>query len=100
MKPGQSTFEERLGRINTGRAQNASDVVVEKPKLVHQAYKGRRFHLDVLVAPEFLRQYSMSGDPAERMTYQIGVLREDQGRGGSALLHDGVREGDVLAIIE
>ncbi|WP_170358044.1 reductive dehalogenase [Ruegeria arenilitoris] len=44
-------------------------------------------HLDVLVAPEFLRQYSMSGDPADRMTYQIGVLREDQGRGGSALLH-------------
>ena len=44
-------------------------------------------HLDVLVAPEFLRQYSMSGDPADRSKYQIGVLREDQGRGGSALLH-------------
>jgi reductive dehalogenase len=44
-------------------------------------------HLDVLVAPEFLRQYSMSGDPARTDTYQIGVLREDQGRGGSALMH-------------
>ena len=44
-------------------------------------------HLDVLVAPEFLRQYSMSGDPSDRSTYQIGVLREDEGRGGSALLH-------------
>jgi ferredoxin-NADP reductase/epoxyqueuosine reductase QueG len=44
-------------------------------------------HLDILVAPEFLRQYSMSGDPADRSTYQIGVLREDQGRGGSALMH-------------
>ena len=44
-------------------------------------------HLDVLVAPEFLRQYSMSGDPADRSKYQIGVLREDEGRGGSALLH-------------
>ncbi|MGJ8604101.1 MAG: reductive dehalogenase [Marivita sp.] len=44
-------------------------------------------HLDLVVAPEFLRQYSMSGDPADRSVYQIGVLREDHGRGGSALLH-------------
>ena len=44
-------------------------------------------HLDIVVAPEFLRQYSMSGDPADRSCYEIGVLREDQGRGGSALLH-------------
>ncbi|THD76481.1 2Fe-2S iron-sulfur cluster binding domain-containing protein [Thalassobius vesicularis] len=44
-------------------------------------------HLDVLVAPEFLRQYSMSGDPQATDRYQIGVLREDAGRGGSALMH-------------
>ena len=44
-------------------------------------------HLDIVVAPEYLRQYSMSGDPADRSTYQIGVLREDEGRGGSQLLH-------------
>ena len=44
-------------------------------------------HLDIVVAPEFLRQYSMSGDPADRSRYQIGVLREAAGRGGSALLH-------------
>ncbi|NOC43844.1 reductive dehalogenase [Ruegeria sp. HKCCD7559] len=50
-------------------------------------------HLDVLVAPEFLRQYSMSGDPSDRTKYQIGVLREDDGRGGSALLHRIFSEG-------
>ncbi|TCL09064.1 reductive dehalogenase [Shimia isoporae] len=50
-------------------------------------------HLDVLVAPEFLRQYSMSGNPNDRDTYQIGVLREDEGRGGSALLHRIFSEG-------
>ncbi|MGH1354580.1 MAG: reductive dehalogenase [Thalassovita sp.] len=44
-------------------------------------------HLDVLVSPEFLRQYSMSGNPARTDHYQIGVLREDDGRGGSALMH-------------
>ncbi len=44
-------------------------------------------HIDVVVAPEFLRQYSLSGDPADRSKYQIAVLREDQGRGGSKLMH-------------
>lgn len=44
-------------------------------------------HIDVVVAPEFFRQYSLSGDPADRSTYQIAVLREDTGRGGSKLMH-------------
>ena len=44
-------------------------------------------HLDLVVAPEFLRPYSLSSDPAERSHYQIAVLREDRGRGGSAMLH-------------
>ncbi len=50
-------------------------------------------HLDIVVAPEFLRQYSMSGDPADRSVYQIGVLREPSGRGGSLLLHRIFTEG-------
>ncbi|WP_224816104.1 2Fe-2S iron-sulfur cluster-binding protein [Hasllibacter sp. MH4015] len=50
-------------------------------------------HLDIVVAPEFLRQYSMSGNPADRHTYQIAVLREDAGRGGSKLLHRIFSEG-------
>ncbi|SMX23470.1 2Fe-2S iron-sulfur cluster-binding protein [Boseongicola aestuarii] len=55
-------------------------------------------HLDIVVAPEFLRQYSMSGDPADRKVYQIGVLREDHGRGGSALLHRIFSEGRKVFI--
>ncbi|WP_112322992.1 2Fe-2S iron-sulfur cluster-binding protein [Oceanibium sediminis] len=50
-------------------------------------------HLDVLVAPEFLRQYSMCGDPGDRRSYQIGVLNERDGRGGSALMHRIFTEG-------
>ncbi len=50
-------------------------------------------HVDVVVAPEFFRQYSLSGDPADRSKYQIAVLREDEGRGGSKLLHRIFREG-------
>jgi len=50
-------------------------------------------HLDVVVTPGLLRQYSMSGDPSERSKYQIGVLREDEGRGGSKMMHRIFNEG-------
>ncbi len=50
-------------------------------------------HIDVVVAPEFMRQYSLSGDPADRSRYQIAVLREDAGRGGSKLMHRIFEEG-------
>lgn len=50
-------------------------------------------HIDVVVAPEFLRQYSLSSNPAKRDSYQIAVLREDQGRGGSKLMHRIFTEG-------
>ncbi|WP_435137749.1 2Fe-2S iron-sulfur cluster-binding protein [Pseudopelagicola sp. nBUS_19] len=55
-------------------------------------------HLDVLVAPGFLRQYSMSGDPADSSRYQIGVLREDKGQGGSLLMHRIFDEGRKVFI--
>ena len=55
-------------------------------------------HLDIVVAPEFLRQYSMSGDPKDRSKYQIAVLREDEGRGGSKLMHRIFTEGRSIFI--
>ena len=44
-------------------------------------------HLDIVVAPEFLRQYSMCGDPADSSCYEIAVSVEFEGRGGSKLMH-------------
>ncbi len=55
-------------------------------------------HIDIVVAPEFLRQYSLSGDPADRKTYQIAVLRENGGRGGSQLMHRIFAEGRKIFI--
>ncbi|MBR9864388.1 MAG: 2Fe-2S iron-sulfur cluster binding domain-containing protein, partial [Rhodobacteraceae bacterium] len=55
-------------------------------------------HIDVVVAPEFFRQYSMSHDPADRSKYQIAVLREDTGRGGSKLMARIFEEGRMVFI--
>lgn len=44
-------------------------------------------HIDVVVAPEYFRQYSLAGDPADHTKYVVGVLQEKDGRGGSRLMH-------------
>ncbi|MGE0565145.1 MAG: 2Fe-2S iron-sulfur cluster-binding protein [Pseudolabrys sp.] len=50
-------------------------------------------HIDVVIAPEYLRQYSLAGDPADHSRYVLGVQRESQGRGGSILMLRAFREG-------
>lgn len=55
-------------------------------------------HIDVRVAPDTERQYSLCGDPAERSTWRVAVLREDAGRGGSVAAHQGIAVGDRLRV--
>jgi ferredoxin-NADP reductase/ferredoxin len=55
-------------------------------------------HIDVVIAPEYQRQYSLAGDPADRSKYVLGLLRDPNGRGGSALMHRIFREGRRLFI--
>lgn len=55
-------------------------------------------HVDVQLPNGITRQYSLCNDPQETHRYQIGVLRDAASRGGSAAVHDLVKEGDVLTI--
>ncbi|WP_060882669.1 PDR/VanB family oxidoreductase [Streptomyces caniscabiei] len=55
-------------------------------------------HIDVLLGPELERQYSLCGDPADRHTWRIGVLREPDGRGGSAYVHTELGRGDKVRV--
>lgn len=50
-------------------------------------------HVDVIIAPEYRRSYSLAGDPADPDRYVLGVLREPRGKGGSMLMHRVFREG-------
>lgn len=53
-------------------------------------------HIDVVLGPQLERQYSLCGDPADRTTWRIAVLREPDGRGGSAHVHEQVGQGDKV----
>ncbi|WP_175691442.1 PDR/VanB family oxidoreductase [Burkholderia anthina] len=55
-------------------------------------------HIDVHLPTGHVRQYSLCSSPHERSHYQIAVLREAQSRGGSAGMHDEVKEGDELRV--
>lgn len=55
-------------------------------------------HLDLVLAPELTRQYSLCGDPRDRSVLQVAVLREDAGRGGSRHVHDTLAEGQRVYV--
>ena len=55
-------------------------------------------HIDLVLSDELTRQYSLCGDPAERSVLQVAVLREQDGRGGSAHVHDVFAEGDTVHV--
>ncbi|WP_329624332.1 PDR/VanB family oxidoreductase [Streptomyces sp. NBC_01255] len=55
-------------------------------------------HLEVVLPSGAVRHYSLCGDPADRSTYRLGVLREPEGRGGSKEIHTSVGEGTVLGV--
>ncbi len=59
---------------------------------------GAGSHIDVNLPNGLVRQYSLCNSAAERHRYRIAVLREPTSRGGSAAVHDLVKEGDVLTI--
>jgi len=55
-------------------------------------------HIDVYVPDGSTRQYSLCGDPGDLSSWQIAVLREPEGRGGSTFIHDELRVGDRLLV--
>ncbi|MGE4240604.1 PDR/VanB family oxidoreductase [Ramlibacter sp.] len=57
-------------------------------------------HIDVSVPGGLTRQYSLCNDSIEQHRYRIAVLRDPGTRGGSAAMHDALKEGDTLTISE
>jgi len=55
-------------------------------------------HIDVTLPNGLIRQYSLCNDPARRDHYQLGILLEPEGRGGSRSAHEALVEGSRLRI--
>lgn len=55
-------------------------------------------HVDLELPGGLVRQYSLCGNPADRSSWRIAVLREPAGRGGSALVHDALVPGEPVRV--
>ena len=55
-------------------------------------------HVDLLLPGGLTRQYSLCGDPVDRAAWQVAVLREPAGRGGSSHVHDQLTEGAAVRV--
>lgn len=55
-------------------------------------------HVDLEMRPGLTRQYSLCGSPSDRSSWRVAVLREPDGRGGSAYVHDSLAVGDRVRV--
>jgi ferredoxin-NADP reductase len=55
-------------------------------------------HIDLRMPGDLVRQYSLCGDPRDRSVWRVAVLREPESRGGSAHVHESLREGDDVDV--
>ncbi|MEU6222840.1 PDR/VanB family oxidoreductase [Streptomyces sp. NPDC047042] len=55
-------------------------------------------HIDLVLPSGTVRQYSLCGHPERPLEYTVAVLREPEGRGGSAEVHDRLTEGTTVGV--
>ncbi len=55
-------------------------------------------HVDLALPNGLVRQYSLCGAPGRSACYELGILLEAEGRGGSRSAHADLHEGDRLRI--
>jgi ferredoxin-NADP reductase len=55
-------------------------------------------HIDLILRPSLVRQYSLCGRPDEPVSWRIGVLRNPSSRGASRLVHDALQPGSTVQV--
>ncbi|WP_230981562.1 PDR/VanB family oxidoreductase [Mycobacterium malmoense] len=55
-------------------------------------------HIDLVMTPSLVRQYSLCGDTANRAEWRVGVLLDPNSRGGSQFVHDKLHEGSTVRV--
>ncbi|MCX5464659.1 PDR/VanB family oxidoreductase [Alcaligenes parafaecalis] len=87
----KTRLSERVVGLTLG-LQNGAEFPVWEP--------GAHIELELAVSKDepLYRQYSLCGQQTNTREWQIAVLKEDAGRGGSAYIHEVLQEGDVVAV--
>ena len=94
-------MEAEFDLVVTGRSMVATDVVaLDLARLdggvLPEWTPGA--HVDLVLEPDLVRQYSLCSDPAQRSVWRVAVLREPDGRGGSAYVHDKLDVGVQIRV--
>jgi ferredoxin-NADP reductase len=55
-------------------------------------------HVDLMMGPSLVRQYSLCGETANRAEWRVGVLLDPNSRGGSQYVHDKLHEGGTVRV--
>lgn len=55
-------------------------------------------HVDLILGPDLVRQYSLCGSPSDSRTIRVAVLRAAEGRGGSAFVHERLQKGATVRV--
>lgn len=55
-------------------------------------------HIDLVLDASLTRQYSLCGSAVDGTSWKVGVLREPNGRGGSAYVHEKLAEGSPVRV--
>ncbi|NMO04563.1 oxidoreductase [Gordonia sp. TBRC 11910] len=55
-------------------------------------------HVDLILGPDLVRQYSLSGDPADHGRWRVAVLLTPDSRGGSRAVHENLTVGDTIRV--
>lgn len=90
----QSTFVSRLQR----RGSRVIVIELAPATPVPLAGFAAGAHVDLVLPDARVRSYSLMNPPQHAQCYQMGILRVDEGRGGSRYLHEQLREGDPLQV--
>ena len=95
--PDSVTQEVRVKRISF-EAENINSYELVSPTGGDLAPFTAGSHIDLHLPNGMIRSYSLVNDQNERHRYVIAVNKDAASRGGSALIHETVRAGDLITI--
>jgi ferredoxin-NADP reductase len=99
-EPGSTQRRDQLLRV-AAVVPAAKDIVLvrlEAPDGAHLPAWEPGDHVEIVLPSSLIRHYSLCGDPCDRTSYTVAVLRVANGRGGSREIHDTDLAGALLTV--